>query len=206
MKARRMLGLGAGTAAALLLAAPAISAQENFSFAGTWIGEFEEKTEPEFDMASRDDPSGGRSTGRSRAIAGEGKFECEGSWTLTFQGANEDLSGSGAVEQTCKAMREGTWQVPSNPLVLQDIEFKDKGEGKDKELKFSLRMTDVKSGDSATIRCESKGKYKPKDMVFEGDYSCRHELRQRQSNQRVMAYRVRGKFKLTRGGMSTGQD
>ncbi len=196
MKLRWMLLTGAAGALALLLSAPSASAQEDFRFAGTWIGEFEEDTQPERDMAT--------SGGRDRAIAGDGRFECEGMWTLQFSGPNEELEGSGFVEQTCKAMRSGTRQIPAEPLVIEDIEFDDKGEGKDKELKFRVRMTDVKSDDSATIRCDARGKYKPNDMVFEGDYSCRHEVRLRQSGQRTMAVRARGKFKLTRGGASTG--
>lgn len=192
------LGLGL---AILVGPTVALSAQDaEFVFSGVWIGEFEDKTEPERDMAT---------TGaRTRAISGDGQSQCDGTLSLTFRGANENLTGSGDIVQTCKAARAGTWQVPIERIGLADFEFKDKGEGKDKELRFRIEIRSRTAPNSTQsneiMRCDAKGKYKPKDDVFEGSYTCRHEIRIRQSGQRNMAILVRGKFELTRGGAGTG--
>jgi hypothetical protein len=212
---RSVVGTFLGLALATTVGPPAaLSAQdEAFVFSGVWVGEFEDKTKLERDIAT---------TGaRVRSIAGEGESECEGSMTLTFRGANGNLTGDGEVVQTCKGARAGTWQVPSETLAMSEFEFKDKGEGKDKELKFRFEIRARVSpnpsadandataealvpGGSELIRCEAKGKYKPKDMAFKGDYRCRHEFRQRSSGQRNMAIQIRGKFEITRGGAEAG--
>jgi hypothetical protein len=198
----------AGSVALLLFAIIAFStgihAQEDFAFRGNWAGAFTDKTEPEYDLATRGGASfGGASAGgRDRLIAGIGRSECEGELSLALRGRNEKLSGRGEVEQTCKAQRAGTWKVPTETLALSAFEFRDKGEGKDKELRFQFEIRS-RTGPSSTasneiVRCEAKGKYKPKKEVFEGSYSCRHEFRQRRSGQRGMATQIRGKFELTR--------
>ena len=195
------IGMFMGLGLALAGPTPTLSAQADvFRFSGTWMGEFEDKSEPERDMAT---------TGaRERAISGDGKSDCDGTMSLTFQGANDHLSGSGQVVQSCKQARAGTWQIPPEMIGLRDFEFKDKGEGKDKELKFRFeirfRVAPGSTVGNELMRCDAKTKFKPKDMVLEGDYNCRHEIRQRQSGQRNRALQVRGKFKLTRGGMETG--
>jgi hypothetical protein len=197
-----VVGTFVGLGLAILVGSPlALAAQEpDFVFSGVWIGEFDDKTEPERDMAT---------TGvRDRTIVGDGRSKCEGAMSLTFQGANNNLSGAGEVVQTCEAMRSGSWQIPREALEMSDFEFKDKGEGKDKELRFQFniraRVAPGSTGANELVRCEAKGKYKPKDDVFEGSYSCRHELRVRQSGQRTMAIRIRGEFELTRGAAGNG--
>jgi hypothetical protein len=206
MKVRRMLELCAGTAAALLLAAPAISAQGDFSFAGTWIGEFESEIKPEYDVATRDDPSGQRATrsddplgqrttGRARALSGEGQSRCSGTWNVTVQPDGDELAGVGTVDRVCQEARGGTAQLPLERMFIEDIKWKDKGGGKDKEIEFKFRMAD----DRQTV-CRAKGKYKPDDAVLKGEFSCRTDVRQQQSNLRIRAYNTRGKFELTRGG------
>lgn len=200
----------------------AVRAQQDFQFRGVWIGHFEDKSEPERDLATRGNTGiafglseGG---GRDRAIAGDGKFECEGQWTFTFRGPNEDLRGRGEAEQTCKAMRTGTWQIPMETMSLYKFEYKDKGEGKDKELRFEFEQRarpgpNISTGNARTsgsliddsnelIRCAAFGKYKPKDDVFEGKYTCRQEIRRAQSGRRTMAITTRGDFELKRGNSS----
>jgi hypothetical protein len=210
---RAVVGTLLGVGLAIMVGAPVtLSAQEpEFVFSGVWVGDFKDKTEPERDLAT---------TGvRERAITGDGKSECEGGFKLTFSGANNHLSATGELLQTCKEMRAGTWQLPPEAIGVSDFEFKDKGEGKDKELKFRLEIRTrisptassgtTSSSDSGLargnelMRCDAKGKYKPKDRVFKGTYSCRHEFRQRTSGQRNTAIQIRGKFELTRGGAGT---
>jgi hypothetical protein len=205
-----------------VLAAPtSVSAQQDFQFRGVWIGDFQDKSEPERDMATRGNTGvafgmsdGG---GRDRAIQGDGKFECEGQWTLTFRGPNEDLRARGEAEQTCKSVRSATWKIPTETLTMAEFEYRDKGEGKDKELRFEFELrarpspnTSRSSGSSGSliddsnelIRCNASGKYKPKDDVFEGNYSCRQEVRRAQAGRRTMAFKINGDFELRRGSGS----
>lgn len=194
----------------LATAPGAAVAQDDFAFRGNWVGEFEDKSEPEVDLANRGGASFGGASGggRDRAINGRGRMECDGELRLSFRGPNEALTGRGELEQTCKAARAGTWKIPRETIALSTFEYKDKGEGKDKELRFQFEMRS-RTGPSSTasnelIRCEARGKFKPKDRVFEGSYSCRHEARQRQSGQRDMATRISGKFKVARESSGGG--
>lgn len=197
MKVRRMLELCTGTAAALLLVAPAISAQGDFSFAGTWIGEFESERKPEYGVATRAVLPPGWSTGRGKALSpsGLGQSRCSGTWNVTLRPDGDELSGVGAVDRVCREARGGTAQLPLERMFLEDIKWKDKGGGKEKQIEFKFRMAD----DRQTV-CRAKGKYKPDDAVLKGEFSCRTDLRQQQSNLPIRAYNTRGKFELTRGG------
>ncbi len=199
----------AGLLAGLLLVPfcppPPLGAQE-FRWAGTWRGEFQATTKPDRDLAVRGEPGAlGGAGGRDRLIQGAGVSKCEGTWTLTFRGEGEDLEGAGVMEQVCQVAREGTRQPPPERFFLEDIKIKDKGEGKDKEMEFKYRT----ALDRATI-CRGKGKFKPKDGVFEGRFDCRKELRagefvgsdaEDRDRRRTLTISPRGEFKLTRGGM-----
>jgi hypothetical protein len=215
---RQVFLAGGFLALGAMMAPGAALAQQDFEFRGDWIGEFRDKSEPERDLATRGNTGvafglsdGG---GRDRAIAGDGRFECEGEWTLTFRGPNDRLRGRGEARQTCKAVRSGTWQIPPESMTLDEFDFRDKGEGKEKELRFEFEQrarpgpnTSRSSGASGSliddsnelIRCEAVGKYKPKDDVFKGTYSCRQEIRRAQSGRRTMAITTRGDFEMKRG-------
>ena len=190
----KFTGLAGAVVLSALVALP-VQAQDEFRFAGTWVGEFEEETEPERDLADR-----GR---RDRAIAGDDQYECEGTWVIQMRGPNDNLRMEGMVEQQCRARRSGLRQVPPNPIVFRDIEFEDEGEGEEKKLKFQMDLIDAKTDDSATIRCQGEMEYKPDDDKIEGDYQCRHTLRLRTSS-RDLALRIRGEFELVRQGTETG--
>jgi len=200
----KFTGFAASFALAVFVA-PQAEAQEEFQFAGVWVGEFEEETEPERDMAVRG--------GRERAIAGRDQYECKGTWTIQFRGPNENLRGEGVVEQDCRAAREGMREIPSQPIEIREIEFEDGGEGKEKKLKFEMRLVDVKTNDATVIRCETELEYKPDDDRIEGDYRCRQPLNMRvrdrsafdqDDTQGTLALRIRGEFELTRQGTDSG--
>jgi hypothetical protein len=209
----RIVGFAAVWTIALMTSPAGLHAQQDFAFRGNWAGTFQDKTEPEYDLATRGGSSfGGASAGgRDRAISGRGRSECEGDMRLALRGPNQGLSGRGDVEQTCKSARGGTWKIPMETITLSNFEYADKGEGKDKELRFQFQIRS-RTGPSSTasnelVRCEGVGKFKPKKEIFEGSYKCRHEQRQRRSGQRLMATQIRGKFKLARErGESSGLD
>jgi hypothetical protein len=205
-----------------LVAPNAVRAQQDFEFRGIWIGEFEDKSEPERDIATRGNTGAafGLSDGggRDRAILGDGRFECEGQWTLTFRGPNDELRGRGDAQQTCKAVRNGTWRIPTETMDLYAFEYANKGEGKEKELRFEFEQRarpgpNTSSGagrgisgsliddSNELIRCAAVGRYKPSDDVFEGTYTCRQDIRRAQAgrSRRTMAITTRGEFKLKRG-------
>lgn len=185
------------------LSSPSPLAAQEFQWAGTWKGEFKASTKPDRDPAQRGNSgslanlsSFGNASGRDRLIEGAAETKCEGTWTLTIEGRDEDLEGAGVIDQVCQVQRQGTQKPPPERFFLEDIKIKDKGEGKDKEIQFSYRT----ALDRATL-CRARGKFKPKDEVFEGRYDCRQELRPSdRDGGRTLTISTRGEFKLTRGG------
>jgi len=192
-----------------LAARPAdISAQQEFQFHGVWVGDFEDRTEPERDMATRGGASlgGGSGAGRDRMIAGRGQYRCDGEMRLDLRGPNDNLRGTGELDQQCKAARSGLWQIPTEVIGLSDFEFEDEGEGREKKLEFRFevryRTPPGQTASNELIRCDAEGEYKPDDDAFEGEYDCRHVTRMQQASGReTFAIRIRGDFKLTRAGM-----
>lgn len=148
----------------ILLAPVGVSAQDQEDveipvLAGTWIGEFEDKSEWERDPAD--------SQRASALLGGRGRVDCEGTLEFTFGGTGNVFEAQGTQVQRCRSQRGGELSAQNQlplPLILEEIELKKEG----REVRFDFRP----GGDRTTV-CETKMKWKKDQQFFEGSYKCR---------------------------------